>query len=64
MLVLTDPLAACLRLRHLWVDAGYRGRFVDWVAAMLAWSVEVVKHWWTGVRTAMLAQKHETGLRR
>ena len=36
-------------LRHLWVDAGYRGRFVDWVTTTLGWSVEVVKHWWTGV---------------
>lgn len=37
------------RLRHLWVDVGYRGTFVDWVEAALGWSVEVVKHWWTGV---------------
>lgn len=37
------------RLAHLWVDAGYRGRFVDWVKDTLGWSVEVVKHWWTGV---------------
>ena len=32
------------------LNAGYRGRFVDWVEATLAWSVAVVKHWWTGVR--------------
>jgi hypothetical protein len=32
------------------VDAGYRGRFVDWVRASLGWSVAVVvQHWWTGV---------------
>jgi putative transposase len=37
------------RLAHLWVDVGYRGRFVDWVKASLGWSVDVVKHWWTGV---------------
>jgi putative transposase len=37
------------RLRHLWVDVGYQGRFVDWVKAALGWSVQVVKHWWTGV---------------
>jgi transposase len=37
------------RLAHLWVDAGYRGRFVTWVKDTLGWSVEVVKHWWTGV---------------
>ena len=50
LLVLADILTACPELRHLWVDAGYRGRFVDWVEARLAWSVAVVKHWWTGVR--------------
>lgn len=37
------------RLRHLWVDAGYRGRFVAWAHETWGWSVEVVKHWWTGV---------------
>jgi transposase len=37
------------RLRHLWVDVGYQGRFVTWVKETLGWSVEVVKHWWTGV---------------
>jgi putative transposase len=37
------------RLHHLWVDAGYRGGFVDWVRATLGWSVAVVQHWWTGV---------------
>lgn len=37
------------RLRHLWVDAGYRGKFVDWVEEAFGWSVEVVQHWWTGV---------------
>lgn len=37
------------RLGHLWVDAAYRGGFVDWVRSRLGWSVEVVKHWWTGV---------------
>ena len=37
------------RLRHLWVDVGYQGKFVDWVKQTVGWSVEVVKHWWTGV---------------
>ena len=35
VLVLTAPLADCPRLCHLWVDAGYRGRFVDWVETTL-----------------------------
>ncbi len=31
------------RLKHLWVDGGYRGPFVDWVKQRLGWSVEVVQ---------------------
>jgi putative transposase len=38
------------RLRHLWVDSAYQGKFVLWVQASCGWSVEVVQHWWTGVR--------------
>lgn len=45
-----QPLAEQFpHLHHLWVDAGYRGGFVDWVRSTLDWSVDVVKHWWTGV---------------
>lgn len=43
------------RLRHLWVDAAYRGQFADWVTTTLGWSVEVVKHWWTGVSKVWVA---------
>lgn len=49
-LVLDALPAQFPRLRHLWVDAGYRGRFVGWVETVLCWSVEVVQHWWTGSR--------------
>jgi putative transposase len=38
------------RLPHLWLDSAYQGKFEDWVRATFGWSVEVVKHWWTGVR--------------
>lgn len=31
-------------LKHLWVDAGYRGEFVEWVKKNLGWTVEVVQH--------------------
>ncbi len=37
------------RLRHLWVDLGYRGRFVRSFKETLHWSVEVSKHGWQGV---------------
>ena len=59
VLVLTAPLADCPRLCHLWIDAGYRGRFVDWVETTLTWSVEVVQHWWTGVRAVWVAEGAE-----
>jgi transposase len=38
------------RLRHLWVDLGYRGRFVTWVEQTLHWTVEISKHWWQGIK--------------
>lgn len=31
------------RLRHVWVDAAYRGRAVIWLQQALGWSVEVVQ---------------------
>jgi putative transposase len=30
-------------LKHLWVDSGYRGQFVEWVKVNLGWTVEVVQ---------------------
>jgi transposase len=46
-------------LCHLWVDAGYRGRFVDWAETTPTRSVEVVQHWWTGVRAVWVAEGAE-----
>jgi transposase len=31
------------RLRHLWVDTAYQGRFKDWVEQTLGWTVAVVR---------------------
>lgn len=31
------------RLRHLWVDSAYQGRFKDWVEQVLSWTVTVVQ---------------------
>jgi putative transposase len=47
------------RLKHLWVDSAYQGKFEDWVKATFGWSVEVVKHWWTGVRYVWVAPGQE-----
>ena len=30
------------RVRHLWVDGGYRGPLLEWVVRCLGWTVEVV----------------------
>jgi putative transposase len=48
VLVLSDLLDRFPRLRHIWADAGYRGKLVTWVQDTLGWTLEVVKHWWTG----------------
>lgn len=47
------------RLAHLWVDAGYRGRFVKWVERTLGWRVKVVQHWWTGSRRVWVMEGQE-----
>ena len=58
-LVLAAPLEACPRLRHLWVDTGYRGRCVAWVETTRTWSVEMVQHWGSGVRAVWVAEDQE-----
>jgi putative transposase len=40
-LLLERAGAQFLRLSHLWLDAGYKGK--DWVEKMLGWSVELVE---------------------
>jgi putative transposase len=32
------------RLKHLWLDAGYKGRAKEWIEGALGWTVEVVQH--------------------
>ena len=38
------------RLALIWVDGGYKRRFVEWVGAELGWRVEVVQHPEAGLR--------------
>ncbi len=40
---IADRAQALPRLRHLWVDTAYQGRFKDWVEQTLGWTVEVVR---------------------
>ena len=47
------------QLRHLWVDLGYRGRFVQWVKQTLQWTVTVSKHWWQGISKVWVAPGQE-----
>jgi putative transposase len=44
--LLTTVAGRFPRLRHLWLDGGYRGRFVEWVMATLGWRAEVVQRDW------------------
>jgi putative transposase len=38
------------RLQHLWADSAYSGQVREWIESTLGWTVEIVKHWWTGIR--------------
>jgi transposase len=38
------------RLQHIWADSAYAGTCAEWVRRTLGWTMEIVKHWWTGVR--------------
>ncbi len=49
--VLDDMPNRFPRIRKLWTDSGYNGRFRRWAAEHLVdWDVEIVKHWWTGIK--------------
>jgi transposase len=37
------------RIELVWADTHYQG-LKTWAKSKLGWSIEVVKHWWTGVR--------------
>src|SRR5262245_25263412 len=43
------------RIRKLWTDSNYNGRFRIWVSEHLPdWDVEIVKHWWSGSRRRLV----------
>jgi putative transposase len=47
-------------IRKLWTDSGYNGRFRTWAAEHLAnWDVEIVKHWWTGIKGVWVGPDQE-----
>lgn len=48
------------RIRKLWTDSNYNGRFRTWAVEQLPeWDVEIVKHWWTGLKGVWLAPGQE-----
>jgi transposase len=49
--LLLAPLRGQLpRLRHIWADSAYSGKAREWIEATMGCTVEIIKHWWTGVR--------------
>jgi putative transposase len=59
-LVLDDMPKRFPRIRKLWTDSGYNGRFRTWAAEHLAkWDVEIVKHWWTGIKGVWVGPDQE-----
>lgn len=47
------------RLAVIWADAGYRGKCMERLQAILPVRVEIVKHWWTGISTVWGASGKE-----
>jgi putative transposase len=47
------------RLQHIWADSAYAGKCAEWVQATLGWTLEIVKHWWTGLRWVWVAPGQE-----
>jgi putative transposase len=50
------------RMRLLWIDGAYEGRFEGWVRDNLGWVVQRVRHHWTYLREEWY-QAHDLGPR-
>ena len=49
--LLLAPLKGQLpRLPRIWADSAYAGTCAEWVHTTVGWTLEIVQHWWTGVR--------------
>jgi putative transposase len=49
--LLLAPLQGQLpRLQHIWADSAYSGKAREWIESTVGCTLEIVKHWWTGVR--------------
>ncbi len=50
------------RVALLWIDGGYKRRFLEWVEQEVGWRVEVVQHPEAGVRYVWVAPGQEPPL--
>ena len=58
--LLLAPLQGQLpRLQHVWADSAYTGQVREWIQTTLGCTVEIVKHWWTGLRWVWVAPGQE-----
>jgi transposase len=58
--LLLAPLQGQLpRLQHRGADSAYSGKIREWIQATLGCTVEIVKHWWTGVRWVWMGPGQE-----
>ena len=49
--LLLEGCGSCFpRISHLWADSGYNGQLGTWITQNVGWRLEIVKHWWTGVK--------------
>ncbi len=58
-LLLLAVVGMFLRLTHLFVDGGYKGKWVAWVKQTLGWTVDVVQHPYAGIRGIWLPEGQE-----
>ncbi len=56
-LLLLAVVGIFLRLTHLFVDGGYKGKWVVWVEETLGWTVDIVQHRYAGIRGIYLAAR-------
>jgi putative transposase len=57
--LLLGPLAGKLpRMAKVWVDSAYQG-LKKWTKDVLGWDLEVVQHWWTGLRWVWVPEGQE-----
>jgi putative transposase len=58
--LLLAPLQGQLpRLQHVWADSAYTGQVREWIESTLGCTVEIVKHWWTGLRSVWVGPGQE-----